>query len=63
MSDDSRPWTDKIASAAALAGRLAVPRQDADGPNVYLRYRAERSLEAVLQAIGSDPLIQRALQH
>ncbi|MBB3938146.1 hypothetical protein SAMN05216566_13026 [Aureimonas phyllosphaerae] len=63
MSDGTRGWTDQIALVAAKAGKLAVPRQEADGPNVYLRYRAERSLEAVLQAIGSDQSVRRTLQH
>ncbi len=56
-------WTDQIALVAVRAKELAVPRQEVDGPNVYLRYRAERSLEVVLQAIGSDQTVRRTLQH
>ncbi len=63
MTDNTKRWADEIASAVRRAKRLAVPKQDSDGPNVYLRYRAERSLEAVLRAIGSDPSIQRTLQN
>ncbi len=61
MSDSARRLADEFVAAARRTKRVAVPRQEADSPSPYLRYRAERSLEAVLNAIGSDPLIRQTL--
>ncbi len=62
MAENEGFWIDEIASAIRDAVRPPVPRQGAGSPNVFLRYRTERSLDAVLRAIGADPGIRRTLQ-
>ena len=60
MAESDGAWVEEIASAIRDAVRPPASRS---APNVFLRYRTERSLDAVLRAIGADPGIRSTLRN